>query len=75
MGRLRVLSGAEVCQILADHGFREVRRRGSHIVMQKRSATSTITVAVPDHTELRLGTLQAIIRQSGLPRGLFEVAS
>jgi len=75
LGRLRVLSGAEVCQILADHGFREVRRRGSHIVMQKRSATSTITVAVPDHTELRLGTLQAIIRQSGLPRGLFEVAS
>ncbi len=75
MGRLRVLSGAEVCQILADHGFREVRRRGSHIVMQKRSATSTITVAVPDHTELRLGTLQAIIRQSGLPRRLFEVAS
>jgi len=27
---------------------------------------------VPDHDEIRLGTLQSIIRQSGLPRSLFE---
>jgi len=30
------------------------------------------TVPVPDHDEIRLGTLQSIIRQSGLPRSLFE---
>jgi predicted RNA binding protein YcfA (HicA-like mRNA interferase family) len=53
-------------------GFREVRRRGSHIVMQKRTADSTITVPVPDHKELRIGTLHSIIRQSQLPRELFE---
>ena len=41
--------------------------------MQKRTATSTITVPVPDHKELRAGTLQSIIRQSQLPRSLFEV--
>ncbi len=40
--------------------------------MQKRDAMSTTTVPVPDHAELRSGTLQAIIRQSGLPRSLFE---
>jgi predicted RNA binding protein YcfA (HicA-like mRNA interferase family) len=68
-----VLSGAEVCQILAMQGFKEVRRRGSHIVMQKRTAASTITVPVPDHATLRIGTLQSIIRQSGVPRSLFEV--
>jgi predicted RNA binding protein YcfA (HicA-like mRNA interferase family) len=61
-----------VCRILAAHGFEEARRRGSHIVMQQRTATSTITVPVPDHNELRIGTLQSIIRQSGLPRSLFE---
>jgi predicted RNA binding protein YcfA (HicA-like mRNA interferase family) len=33
MGKLRVLSGREVCRILQQHGFVEVRRRGSHIVM------------------------------------------
>ncbi|MBZ0193018.1 MAG: type II toxin-antitoxin system HicA family toxin [Candidatus Kuenenia stuttgartiensis] len=29
------MSGKDVCSILAAHGFIEVRRRGSHIVMQK----------------------------------------
>ncbi|HYU18537.1 MAG TPA: type II toxin-antitoxin system HicA family toxin [Chloroflexota bacterium] len=73
MARLRVLSGREVCEILAQHGFSEIRRRGSHIATQQRTADSTVTVPVPDHRELRIGTLQSIIRQSGLPRALFEV--
>jgi predicted RNA binding protein YcfA (HicA-like mRNA interferase family) len=73
LGRLRVFSGQEVCRILAEHGFAEVRRRGSHIAMQKRAADTTRTVPVPDHDELKPGTLLSIIRQSGLPRTLFEV--
>ncbi|MEK7757800.1 MAG: type II toxin-antitoxin system HicA family toxin [Planctomycetota bacterium] len=72
MGRLRVLSGREVCRILTENGFAEVRQRGSHIVMQRRTAESTITVPVPNHSELRVGTLLSIIRQSGIPRSLFE---
>ncbi len=72
MGRLRVLSGQEVCTILQRHGFVEVRRRGSHIVMQRRLADGTTTVPVPDHKEVHIGTLQSIIRQSGLPRSEFE---
>jgi len=54
------------------HGFRQVRQRGSHIVIQKRTEKSTITIPVPDHPELKTGTLQSIIRQSGLPRSVFE---
>jgi predicted RNA binding protein YcfA (HicA-like mRNA interferase family) len=57
---------------MAQHGFREVRHQGSHIIMQKNSGRSTITVPVPDHAELRVGTLLGIIRQSGLSRSLFE---
>jgi predicted RNA binding protein YcfA (HicA-like mRNA interferase family) len=41
--------------------------------MQLRTADGTRTVPVPDHDELRVGTLGSIIRQSGLPRTLFEV--
>jgi len=74
LGRLRALSGRAVCRILNEHGFAEVRRRGSHVVMQRRTADSTITVPVPIHDELRIGTLRSIIRQSGLARSLFEVA-
>jgi predicted RNA binding protein YcfA (HicA-like mRNA interferase family) len=72
MGKLRILSGGEVCRILERHGFAEVRRRGSHAVMQRRTDTGTITVPVPQHAELKTGTLIAIIRQSGLPRREFE---
>ena len=72
MAKLRVLSGKEVCAILKESGFEEVRRRGSHIVMQKKLSHGTITVPVPDHDEIRIGTLQSIIRQSGLPRSEFE---
>lgn len=57
--------------ILARHGFEEVRRRGSHIVMQKVTPEGTCTVPVPDHDEIRIGTLQSIIRQSKLPRTAF----
>lgn len=72
MGKLRVLSGREVCRILQQHGFVEVRRRGSHIVMQRRTDAGSVTVPVPDHRELAIGTLISIIRQSGLPRVQFE---
>ena len=57
---------------MTQHGFKQVRRKGSHIIMQKAAGNSTITVPVPDHAELKMGTLAGIIRQSGLPRSLFE---
>ena len=72
MGKLRKLSGREVCAILSRHGFVEVRQRGSHVVMQKRTGEGSVTVPVPLHPELRTGTLHSIIRQSGLPRTEFE---
>lgn len=73
MPKLRVLSGIEVCRILVQHGFVEVRKRGSHIIMQKKMGDSTITIPVPKHKEIRAGTLMSIIRQSGLNRTAFEV--
>ncbi len=73
LGQLKVLSGAEVCEILKEHGFKKVRQRGSHIVMQLKLETSTITVPVPYHDPVKVGTLRSIIRQSGLSKALFEV--
>jgi predicted RNA binding protein YcfA (HicA-like mRNA interferase family) len=72
LGKLRILSGRQVCDILEKHGFIQVRQRGSHVVMQKRLPDTTITVPVPNHAELRIGTLQSIIRQSGLNKSEFE---
>ena len=72
MGRLRVFSSRQLCALLEQHGFVKVRQRGSHIVMQKREDATTVTIPVPDHSEIKIGTLLSIIRQSGLPRALFE---
>ena len=72
MGKLRTLSGREVCSLLAAHGFVQVWQRGSHVVIQHADASGTTTVPVPDHRELKAGTLRSIIRQSGLSRALFE---
>lgn len=69
---MRPLSGKDVCEILIKHGFIQVRQRGSHIIMQKQIQNSTITVPVPNHKELRMGTLRSIIRQSTLNKTDFE---
>lgn len=67
MPKLPVLSGQEVRRILEAHGFQQVRQRGSHLVMQKSEDDGgTTTIPVPDHSELRTGSLRSIIRQSGL---------
>ena len=72
MPKLRLFSGRELCKLLAQHGYEKVRQKGSHIIMQKQQGKTTITIPVPDHDELKTGTLLGIIRQSGLPRALFE---
>ncbi len=72
MGKLRVLSATEVCEILEQNGFIQVRQRGSHIIMQKKLPDTSITVPVPNYPELKIGTLKSIIRQSGIPRFWFE---
>ena len=40
--------------------------------MQKRMAGSTITLSVPEEDLLKMDTVLSLVRQSGLPRALFE---
>jgi predicted RNA binding protein YcfA (HicA-like mRNA interferase family) len=39
--------------------------------MRKQAADGGRTVIVPNHSEIRRGTLKSIIEQSGLARSLF----
>ncbi|HEY3876089.1 MAG TPA: type II toxin-antitoxin system HicA family toxin [Candidatus Kapabacteria bacterium] len=72
MPKLGVFSGSELCKILEAHGFHVVRhRRSSHVIMQKFDNDTTITVPIPLHKFVKIGTLQSIIRQSELPKDLF----
>jgi predicted RNA binding protein YcfA (HicA-like mRNA interferase family) len=71
--QLRVLSGHEVCKLLEGNGFAFARQKGDHLTYQKKSEDTTYSTQVPLHRELADGTIRSIIRQSGLPRQLFEV--
>ena len=56
-----------------ENGFAFARHgKGDHDVYQKHSDDTTLAVPVPMHREVAMGTLASIIRQSGLPRTLFE---
>ena len=71
MPALRTMSGRECRAILEVHGFKFMRQNGSHMILRQGS----LTVSVPDHRTLKTGTLASIIRQSQLPRSLFENAA
>ena len=46
-----------ICHILSEHDFQKIRQKGSHIVMQLKKNNTTITVPVPNHSELCAGTI------------------
>ena len=56
------LSGAELAQALCKHfGYRCVHKEGSHIILQME-LPSHHRLSIPDHSPLRVGTLNAILR-------------
>lgn len=63
MPRLPVLSSREVLRGLGRLGFEQISQRGSHIKLRRGSAT----VIVPNHPEIRKGTLGSILQQAGIP--------
>ncbi|HEU4508946.1 MAG TPA: type II toxin-antitoxin system HicA family toxin [Pyrinomonadaceae bacterium] len=71
MPKLRVLSASEVCKILKKHGFVQVRQSGSHIIMRRELPGRTLTVPVPNHSEIARGTLKSIIDQSEIAKSEF----
>ena len=73
MPKLGVFSGEEIVRIMEAGGYVRARQKGSHLIMQRRTDSGTITVPVPLHRTVRIGTLQSIIRQSGIPRERFLV--
>ena len=62
MPSLPTLSGSDVIRGLERLGFERVGQRGSHIKLRRAAST----VIVPNHRELRKGTLAAILRQAGV---------
>lgn len=62
MGRLRVQSRREGCRILRQHGSIEVRRRGGHVVMQRRTDAGSVTIPIPNDREIAIGRCRSSCR-------------
>jgi predicted RNA binding protein YcfA (HicA-like mRNA interferase family) len=73
MPKLRVFSARELCELLQEHGFAKTRQSGSHIVMRKETSEGGRVVIVPNHKEIRRGTLKSIVEQSGLQQAAVHV--
>jgi len=71
MSKLPVVSGREVVERLERANFILVRQTGSHMIMRREKAPK-ITVSIPDHKELKRGTLKNILRQINLTVDEFE---
>ena len=64
MPRLPRISSRDAVRVLTALGFEKVRQTGSHVVMQKKLENGTIGCVVPMHRELKLGTLNGILKQA-----------
>jgi predicted RNA binding protein YcfA (HicA-like mRNA interferase family) len=64
------LSGRQVRAALERVGFAFRRQKGSHMILRRDSPYAR--AVVPDHKQMRIGTLRQIIREAGLSLEEFQ---
>jgi predicted RNA binding protein YcfA (HicA-like mRNA interferase family) len=66
----RDLSGAELIKLLCKHhGYSRVNQEGSHVILQTETPQHH-RIAVPDHSTLRIGTLNSILNAVARAKGI-----
>jgi len=72
MAKLPRLSADEIVKALTKkQGFTVSRMSGSHIILTKENPPPKKTVVVPNYSEVAMGTLLSIIRQTGMTKEEF----
>jgi predicted RNA binding protein YcfA (HicA-like mRNA interferase family) len=64
------LSGADIVRALERLGFEMMRQSGSHIIM-RRGISGCV---VPNHKEVKVGTVNGVLRQAGVTPDEFSEA-
>jgi predicted RNA binding protein YcfA (HicA-like mRNA interferase family) len=64
MSRLNNISGKEAAKAFEKAGWRVVGQVGSHLVMSKTGERANLSI--PQHKELSVGTIRALIRNAGI---------
>jgi predicted RNA binding protein YcfA (HicA-like mRNA interferase family) len=58
----RDLSGREFAKLLRQFGYEVVRQEGSHIRLLSSYRGFSHLITIPDHSELKIGTLRSVVR-------------
>ena len=64
MGKLGNISGKEAVKAFQRDEWQVIGQVGSHVVMSKPGVR--VNLSIPQHKELSVGTLRALIRHAGL---------
>ncbi|HZX35185.1 MAG TPA: type II toxin-antitoxin system HicA family toxin [Thermodesulfobacteriota bacterium] len=64
MGKLANISGNEAVKAFEKDGWQRAGQVGSHLVMIKPGIR--VNLSIPQHKELSVGTLRALIRNAGI---------
>ncbi|HKP51067.1 MAG TPA: type II toxin-antitoxin system HicA family toxin [Chloroflexia bacterium] len=64
MSKLGNISGKEAAKAFQKAGWTPVGQVGSHLVLIKKGVR--VNLSIPQHRELSVGTLRALIRNAGL---------
>lgn len=58
----RNLSGADLIKLLIKHfGYQRINQEGSHVILETTNPRPH-RISIPDHSPLRIGTLNSILR-------------
>jgi predicted RNA binding protein YcfA (HicA-like mRNA interferase family) len=68
---LSIISGKDLCKILAKIGYIKDHQAGSHIILRNKKYPFR-RLTIPNHKEIAKGTSRAIIRQVGLSLNEFK---
>lgn len=64
MGRLGNISGKEAAKAFEKAGWQAIGQVGSHLVLVKPGIR--VNLSIPQHKEISVGTLRALIRNAGM---------
>lgn len=69
MSKIDNLSSTDVIKVLLKIGYNIIRQKGSHILLKNKNNK---LIVVPNHKNLKIGTIFQIIKSTGLDKKEFE---
>ena len=63
---MKQLSGKDFCKLVEDHGWQLQRIKGSHHIYSHPDREEILTIPVHGNRNLKMGTLNSLLKMAGL---------